>query len=263
MSGCGKTDSPTTIRIHVSNLVEQFAAVSGFQPAVGLDTIRIVVKRKSFTSAGTTPVLTIKPAYRLAAIRPDNPGAWIVIPGQSGWNGAGEGFADIDVSALTSGQAGIQFGISYMLSGGAPTDAQADVEVTISYLSCGKSVGTRTQELNTFNTTTNTNVAITGWLPALGVDAVVAFFIISGLANNLRLQLCYRTAATSIQAAGAWNLLEGANYRTGDGETSTTELAMSLSAVMFVQFGIAYSQSTAVAAPGTASVTTTVWTRRT
>lgn len=116
--------------------------------------------------------------------------------------------------------------------------------------------------LNTFNTTTNTNVAVTGWMAALGVDAVVAFFIITGLANNLRCQLCYRTAATSTQIPGAWTLLEGANYRIADGESSTTQLTMSLTGVMFVQFGIAYSQSSAGAAPGTASVTTTVWTRR-
>ncbi len=262
MSGCSKNASPVTKRLHVNNLVEQFEAFTGFEAAVGLDAIRIVVKRKSFTSAGTTPVLTVKPAYRIAEIRPNNPGAWIVIPGQSGWTGAGEGFADIDVSSLTSGKAGIQFGVSYTLSGGAPTDAQVDVEFSISYQSCGSSIGTRSQELNTFNTTTNTFVAITGWVPTLGVEAVVAFFVISGL-TNFRCQLCYRTGPTNIQGAGAWNLLEGANYRTTDGESSTTQLTMSLTTVMFVQFGVAYSQSNAGAAPGTASVTTNVWTRRT
>jgi hypothetical protein len=262
MSGCAQTLPTFKARVHATNIIEQFLETGGFQPGVGLDKIRIVVKRKSVSTAGTAPTFTFKPAYRLALVRPDNPGSWSAIAGQSGWTGSGEGFADIDVSSLTTGQAGIQFGISYQLSGTSPTDGQADLEVTISYISCGTNVGTVTQELNTFNTTTNTNVAITGWLPTLGVDYVVAFFMIAGLANNLRLQLCYRTATTSFQAAGAWTLLEGASYRTADGETSTTQLSMSLTTVMWVQFGIAYSQSSAGAAPGTATVTTTTWVRK-
>lgn len=259
---CGRTSQPVTKRLHVSNLVEQFEPFSDWGPATGVDSARMVIKRKSVTSAGTAPVLTIKPAYRIALVRPDNPGAWTVIAGFS-YTGAGENLAaGIDASAFTAGQAWIQWGISYTLSGDAPTDAQADVEVTISLTSCGSSVGTRTQELTTFNTTANTFGAITGWIPAIDVAKVVAFFIITNIQNNFRCQLCYRTAETNIQSTSAWGLLESTNYRTTNDETSTTELTMSLSSVMYVQFGIAYGQSSAGAAPATASVTTSVSVRR-
>ena len=102
-----------------------------------------------------------------------------------------------------------------------------------------------------------------GWVPAIDADKVLAAFVISGLLNNFRCQLAYRTATTSIQSPSAWTLLEGAAYRTTNDETTTGEIVLSIGGQMFVQFGIAYSQSTAGAAPGQATVSTTVAVRRT
>lgn len=263
MAGCSDTSSPVTKRMQASNPVEQFVPFTNFRPAVGLDAVRAKITRKSVTTAGSAPTLTFKLAYRIAEIRPDNPGSWQTIAGFS-VTGAGEDMVDVNCASITAGNQWVQWGISMTLGGTTPIDGQADVELVISSQTCGSSAGTRSQELNTFNTQTNTFVAITGWLPTLGVDKVVAFFIISGLANSLRLQLAYRKATTSTQSPGAWALLEGAAYRTGDGETSTGEIgSLGLTTSMYVQFGIAYSQVTAANTPGTASVTTTVWTRRT
>ena len=262
MAGCTNTSQPKTLRLHATNTTEQFEAFTGFLAAVGLDAARFTLKRKSVSTAGTAPTLTFKIAYRIAQNRADNPGAWNVIAGFS-TTGAGEDLIDVNCASITAGQAFIQWGVSYTLGGTAPTDGQADVELTITTQTCGASAGTRSEDLTSFNTTTNTFVAISGWLPTLGVQAVVTFFTICGIAGNLRLQLCYRTATTSTQSAGAWTLLEGTNYRSTDGETTTGEIALSLSTVMWVQFGIAYSQSSAGSAPGKASVTTSCWTRRT
>lgn len=261
---CGTTSPPVTKRLHTSTTVEQVEPFSSWQPAVGLDKVKMVVKRRSVNLAGTSPVLTLKPVYRIALVRPDDAGAWNAITGQSGWTTADNNTGTIDISAYTAGQAWIQWGIAYTVSGSGTLDAQADVEVTISTVSCGRSVGTRSQELNTFNTTSNTHQAITGWIPVIDVEKVIAFFIITNIANNFRCQLSYRTAETSTQSTSAWALLEGASYRTSNGETSTGEITMSLTGTsyMWVQFGIAFGQSTAIAAPGTASVTTSVSVRR-
>ena len=58
---CGTTSPPVTKLLHTSTTVEQFEPFSSWQPAVGLDKVKMVVKRRSVNLAGTSPVLTLKP----------------------------------------------------------------------------------------------------------------------------------------------------------------------------------------------------------
>ncbi len=260
---CSKTPPPRTKRVRTSTTARQFEVFGDWMAAVGLDNVKMVIKRKSVQLTGGAPTMTFEPTIQTAQNRPDDPGAWAVISGASSYTGAGENNTGVlTVAAATAGKAWVRFGAAYTLGGTTPTDGQADIEVHVSVLSCGNSVGTRSQELQAFNTTTDSFAVVTGWVPAVDVDKVVAFFVITNLLGNFRCQLAYRTAATSIEAPGAWNLAEQA-YRNANGETTTGEIALSLGSEMFVQFGVAYSQSSAGAAPGQASVTTSVSVRRT
>ena len=97
--------------------------------------------------------------------------------------------------------------------------------------------------------------------PIFDADKVVAAFAISDIANNFNCQLAYRTAATSIQITSAWSLI--GTVKTANGEPQPAEIALSLGNQMFVQFGLAFNQSTAGAAPGQATVSTAVAVRKT
>jgi hypothetical protein len=241
-----------------------FEPFTDWMPAIGLDAAKMVIKRKSVAVTGTAPTFNVKPAIQVAVVRPDNPDDWAAISGQSAYTGAGESNTGVmTISGTTGGKMFVRFGVSYYLGGTAPTSGQADVEVVLSYKQCGEIVGSMTQDLQAFNTTTNSFVAVTGWVPAIDADKVVAAFVITALVNNFRCQLAYRTASTSTQSPSAWALLEGASYRTTDGETSTGEISLSITSEMYVQFGVAFSQSSAGAAPGQAAVSTAVAVRRT
>jgi hypothetical protein len=262
--GCGKTGPPTTKRLRTTQTAGQFEPYTDWIPAVGLDKVKMVIKRKSVQLAGTAPTFNVKPAIQIALVRPDNPDDWAVIGNPNPFTGGGEDNTGVlDVSATTAGKFFVRFGVQYYLGGTSPTDGQADVEVQVSYVSCGSIVGTMTQELQAFNTTTDSFVAITGWVPAMDAEKAVAAFVISDLANNFRTLLVYRKAATSIQTPSGWTSLEGTTYRTANGETTTGEVTLTVGTDMFVQFGVAFSQSSAGSAPGRATVSTSVAVRRT
>jgi hypothetical protein len=261
---CGKTGRPTTKRLKTSTTTEQFEPFTDWMPGVGLDTVKMVIKRKSVQLAGTAPTYNVKPAIQVALVRPDNPDDWVVITGVGPYGGPGESnTGEMSVAATTAGKFFVRLGVSYYLGGTAPTNGQADVEVQVSYVSCGSIVGSMSQDLQAFNTTTDSHVAITGWIPAIDADKVVAAFVISNLVNNFRCLLAYRKATTSIQVPSVWASLEGSTYRTGNNETTTGEITLAVGAEMFVQFGLAFSQGTAGQAPGEASVSTSVAVRKT
>lgn len=261
--GCSRTGPATIRRLKTTVTTEIFEPYTDWIPATGVTDVKMVVKRKSVQLAGSAPTFNVKPAIQVAMVRPDNPTDWAVIGNPSPFVGAGESNTTVmDVSSITSGQMFVRFGVSYYLGGTAPTNGQADVDVQVSYVSCGSIVGTVTQELQAFNTTTDSYVAITGWIPSMEADIVVAAFVLSGISNNFRCLLAYRTATTSIQAPSNWASLEGSSYRTTNNETSSGEISLSIGGEMFVQFGIAFSQSSAGAAPGQCTVSTAVAVRR-
>lgn len=263
MSSCGKTPPPQSKHLVTTSITGTFMAYSPWMVATGLEAVKFVIKRASVQTAGTAPVMNFRPAMQVAVIRPDDPSAWTSIAGVGPYTGAGEANTGVqDISATTDDAAWVRFGVEYYLSGTTPKDGQADVEVQISTRACGQQIGTRTQELTASNTTADCFAPITGWVPAMGVELVAAFFTITNLQNSFRCQLVYRSAATSIQSPSAWTSLEGSAYRNTNGESISGEIPMSLGSEMFVQFGVAYSQGTAGSSPGQATVTSTVAVRR-
>ena len=260
---CGKTNKPVSKRLRTPNTVEQFEPFTGWMLATGTDTAKQVIKRKSVQLAGTAPTLAFKAAMQLAEVRTDNPGTWALIAGYGTFAGAGESNTGVmTLGATLEGSLWVRFGLSYTLGGTAPTDGQADVEVQTSVASCGRVVASATQQLVTFNTTANSYATVTGWIPTIDANQVVAGFVVSDLAGNFRCRLAVRYATTSIEDPGTWNLME-TTCREANGEETTDELTVVGGDHMFCQFAVAYSQSTAGTPPGKATVSTTIAVRRT
>lgn len=263
--GCSRKGKSVLKRLVTTSTVEQFEPYSEWQLGIGVDDLMLVIKRKSVQTAGTAPVFNVKPAIQIALVRPDDPGNWVVISNLGPYTGPGESnTAVINISALTTGNFFFRVGVSYYLSGTTPTSGQADVEVEAVYTQCGSLIGSMTQELQAFNTSTNSFVAITGWVLAMDAQQVCAAYIVSNLVNNFRCRLVYRTADTSTQVTSAWlDIAGGLTYVSANGETTTADQTLSITTAMYVQFGLAFSQSTPGAAPGQATVSTAVAVRRT
>ena len=256
---CGRTDGPVSFRVNITNTVAVYFPVTAWIPATGVDKIKLVIKRKSVQLNGVSPTFNVKVAAQVCPVRTDNPDSWQEIAGYGPYTGADESCTgEIDVSSLTEDQLFVRFGVSCYLGGTTPVNGQADLEVQVSYVSCGGIVGSFTQELRAYNTTSDAYVAVTGWIPAIDAAKVIAAIVLTGIAGNFQCKLVYRTAATRIQYPGSWTSLE-AVYHTAN-ESNTALQNLSITDVMFVQFGLAFSQSSAGSAPGqaTASVVTAV-----
>ena len=259
---CGKMGRSVTKRLSTLTSTEIFEPYTDWMLGIGVDSVQMVLKRKNLQTSGGA-AFNVKPAIQTAEVRPDNPDAFQDIANGGTYTGAGEDNTTVmTVSSYTGVHLWVRFGVTYYLSGGTPpVSGQADVELQCAWTSCGSLVGTMSQELQAYNTTTNSFVAITGWVPAVDADKVFAVFSIAGLSGSFNCQLAYRAAATSIQSPGSWNLLGSA--KTSNGETATAEIALTLGSYMFVQFGLAFNQSTANQVTGQATVATAVAVRKT
>lgn len=263
--GCSKMAKGSARRLVTTSTVEAFEPFTEWMPAIGIDAVKMVIKRKSVQLAGTSPTFNVKPAIQVATVRPDNPGTWATISANQGNPYAGQGEDNtgvLNIASTTAGQAFVRFGVSYYLGGTTPTHGQADVEVQASYVQCGSVVGAMTQELSAVNTTSDVWVAVTGWVPAMDIDKVVAQFVLSDLTGSFRCRLGYRKATTNTQTPSAWSSLEGTPHD-ANGETTSGEITINdLGGEMLAQFGVGYSQASASSTPGQATVSVSVAVRR-
>jgi len=86
-------------------------------------------------------------------------------------------------------------------------------------------------------------VPVTDWLPALGLTAAKAAFLVSGSNEDFRYKLAIQTAETSVESPGAWAALDTAWHYgdvpvvvVGEQEVTTSD--------MWARFGVLYSNAT-------------------
>jgi len=118
---------------------------------------------------------------------------------------------------------------------------EVDAALQVSYNSCGRIVGGKTQTLST-NSSTDRIISVTGWVPAIGVAKVKAAIIVACGSAYFRGKLCYRYAATVTEDPAAWQDIDSWH---SDGEHNTGEIDIStaLADRMWVQFGLRYELS--------------------
>jgi hypothetical protein len=222
-------------------------------PCVAIDTIQVAMIMAALATAGTGAVAQL--AYQTATVRVDNPDAWASIPGGLSLSSAmGNASGSITISGVTAGKTWIRFGILFSASGTAP--AAADVSLALSYVDLGGMLGSWRGPL-TATVANDSFMAVTGWVPALLAQQVMAAVQVAAATAGFQHKLVYRLATYSQNLAGSWVAAE-ANVG-GNCERNTGRLPLTLGANMWIQLGIAWSTSGATA---TADVAISIGARR-
>ncbi len=214
-------------------------------PAATMVRMQLLMKSKA-----TSSIFQIQGAMQTAVIRADDPSA--PEPVGSTHSNAGEWCgAPNDMLTALEGVSLVRFGIAYKLTTSGL--GQADVAVQLCYESCGRVLGSQTLALAT-NSTTNSYVPVTGWVPRMSAEVVRAVAVCRA-EGNFRWKLAYRLAETSIEDPGGWNPLEDDYHTTG--EDITDDLTPTFDLEMWVQFGLMYSTSDATQTSATVSISVT------
>lgn len=210
-------------------------------PADGVDNIRAVLKCKNGGASFSWQL-----AIQTAAVRADAPDSPALLGAQQ--TGSGEyQTGDISVSGSTGTKRMFRLGIAYNSQG---TVQQGDVGLEAGWKEFGTPLGARTVELSALDTGTKYAV-LTPWIPATFMSKIKAAFSlnsITGGTSNLRYQLAYQTAGTSVQQPGAWTNAEPNGFVTPSAtydERNTGELTASTTDMWF-RIGVAYGLTSGV-----------------
>lgn len=159
---------------------------------------------------------------------------------------------------LTDDAMFIRFGVAYAYTSGQ-SQAAGDVQLDVAYIRCGDLVGSGSWQLDS-TTLAMRYVVVTGWIPAVLVEAVKLAAVCASLTGNLQWRLAYRVAATSQSEPGSWSNVTDAGAPYTSGDINTGDLSLSLGSNMWVQFAISYNLS--AAGSGQANLATAVGVRR-
>lgn len=218
----------------------QYEWFTGWLSTDGIDNIRAVLKGKN---AGAS--FTWQLAIQYAAVRSDEPGSPATLGSQQSSSGEYQ-TGDISVANNMASNRLFRLGIAYSSPNAVQ---QADLVLTASWKSVGTFLGRRRVTLAAVDTGTKYEV-LTGWLPATFMSKIKAVFMlnsITGASSNLRYQLAYQTAGTSVQQPNAWvNAEQGFNTPSVSyNERNTGEITVSTTD-MWIRLGVAYGMTTGV-----------------
>ena len=233
-----------------------FVPNTGWMPSLGMEKIKAILMRAGNAVVGTGQH-QFKLAVQVALVRTDKPEPWGAV-GTTWYNDGGESCTtEIDISADTDGALFVRFGVAHKLSLGTASLGQTDVELQVSYESCGGIIDGTTLALMA-DTTEDRFAPVGRWIPAMTVDRVMAAIVATSESGDFQCRLAYRTATTSQNEPGAWSTAFDA-WHVGSGEWNTTLLTPTLANDMWIQFGIQYALTTGTSlGQATVSVATAV-----
>ncbi len=223
--------------VSTSDDYELFEPFTEWVPAMGLDDVKVVWKQKA-QEIKTSGDFEVRPAIQTASVRTTEPDDWSTLG--TAVAGNDETCDEFDIATTTVDKFFVRFGVAYKLSTNA-VQGEADVSLQVSYNSCGRIVGGKTETFST-NTVSDQMRPVTGWIPAVGVAKVKAAIIVQCGSATFRGRLTYRTADTSSENPNGWTDIDSPH---SDGEHNTNEIniASALIDKMWVQFGIRYDLS--------------------
>ncbi len=243
MSSCGSPAATIQQALTAYSSDTVYAWFTGWRVCIGLANVDSVLKRRAVTGNFQS-----RPTIQFAPTRTDNPDAPTLLDSQMR-AGAGEAYSTDDVTSAGASKFFYRLGVAYSLSSG--TGGRADVDASFVDDKCGGPIGNYAGELTTLSDTTDV-IAITAWMPARLAAKIKAALNCVDLTGNFRYRLVYRTAATSTEAPDAWDTAFD-TWRSAAGEANTGELTPTITNKMWIQFGIAYGNSSG-SALGRASV---------
>lgn len=239
----GWQSETATVNAHTSGTGLVFVPILDWAAAIGLDTLQAaIIVTAMYTASGNTKAQL---AVQTASVRTDNPDAWAVVSVTGGGlsvvgqnHGAS---ASLDVSGLTAAKAWVRWGVAFSMDSGGTAPGSADVTLTVAGVVLGEMIGGWRGQL-TSSVTSDANIAITGWVPAIWAQKVMAALLVTSADANFRCRLRYRTAESSQSAPGSWTNTGDSN-QSGNQERVAVDNALSLGSNLWVQFGLAYSSS--------------------
>jgi len=228
----------------------------GWISALGVEKIKGALLRSASLVQGTGNH-QFKLAIQVAKIRTDKPEPWKTV-GPTWFDNNGEDCTqEQDISGDTDGALFVRFGIAHRLSAGTASLGQTDCGLQVGYESCGGVIGGTTLALKT-STTEDCYSPVSGFLPAMTVDRIMASIVTTSSSGNFQCRLAYRTATASQSVPGAWSTTFDA-WHAGDGEWNTGLLTPTLANDMWVQIGLQYALSSGTSpGQGTVSVLSAV-----
>lgn len=213
----------------------QYFWFTGFMSCIAMDAVLSSVKITNIAGG-----CQITPFVQFAAVRPDAPSAPAGIPAvtPTNWTTNGEKIVTVANYAMASAANGntyVRFGVGVLVT--AAGTGVADVTFQLSYLQLGKLLPPWSGHLSATSTTAIIT-PITGWMSALNISAVEAAIVMGDRGNSYAVDLVYRTAAASEETPDAWSSGVLAAAIAANGETNSTERAISPGSKMLIQFGL-------------------------
>lgn len=102
-------------------------------------------------------------------------------PGWTSWGESTGCAAELNVSAITADEAWVHWGIGFSMNTGGTAPGSAEVTLTVAGASKGMMIGTWSGHL-TSSTTSDTNIPVTGWVPAIWAQTVFAALLVPSAA---------------------------------------------------------------------------------
>lgn len=172
-----------------------YVPMSMWGPAIGLDAVMAAIIVSAMAATGGN-LVKVQRALQTAEVRVDLPDAWAVVNGGLTVVRENRGpSAELDVSALTAGKAWVRWGVAVFMDTGDTGPASADVTLSMATVSMGKMIGTWKGRL-TATSGSDVFVAVTGFVPALWAQTVMAAMTVASASSSFRYRLVYRVAAT-------------------------------------------------------------------
>lgn len=189
-------------------------------------------------------------AYQTATVRTEVPDAWALVSTAigAGLDVVGESTgcsAELNVSAITADKAWVRWGIGFSMNTGGTAPGSAEVTLTVAGVAKGMMIGTWSGHL-TSSTTSDTNIPVTGWVPAIWAQTVFVALLVTSAAANFRLRLIVRVAGASKESPGNWANTTDTN-NSGNQTRGISDATLAPGSNLWVQFGLAYSSSSGTA----------------
>lgn len=220
-----------------------YSPLEDWGPAIGLDRAQASLIGAAMAIGSGNTALQL--AVQTATVRTEAPDPWAVVTANSGLTVNGNGRAAsavMDIASLTAGKAFLRWGVALSLSSGATGPGSIDATLAVAGFSLGQMIGSWRGELSAA-VQNDAVIAVTGFVPALWAQAVMAAFNVTSASSTFRCRLVYRVAAVSPELAGPWTDITNETNQGGEVERNTGNLALSLGSNLLVQFGVAYSSA--------------------
>jgi len=221
--------------------------LTDWMSGMGLDDVIATLKRQNADSN-----FSVQFCYQTAAVRVNVPDAPTLL--DSAFVNDGESCTgEESIASATAAKMWVRFGVAYK-SVTADIYTQGDLALQCAYHQCGQMIGTASSELLAPDTS-DYYWPVTGWLPAILAQKVKMALIVTGAHSQFKTRVAYQTAATSPEVPDAWSTTFD-TWRSGDQEVCTGELSPTLTAKMWVRFGVQYACGTGTNLPGNVSTST-------